>query len=339
MQATAAAAADVRRGSMTRDRQASNMHRVLPNSDYIYLQRDSPITFTSVSNRKKANIPQGRKVRDRVSRKTVWEGKEITEQRKKVAAKNERIRRKDGNRRKKDYAERAENEKEASCSCVVYSSRYNPQGGTFTSPDYPKRYPANIDCLLYTFHARQDEIVELTFHHFQTRGSNVATERDQMRFLVIFGLHFVVCESERYFDVDDKAVQNIANDENHSCKALNKSSTVKFTENCAGGDFLKVFLHLEAGVRGVSEYTPWSRLLCGGLQDIPRQLYSSGPTLVLELHTQPATRASNASDTAPGFSGTFRFVDSQIIAIKAYIKRNIVTAAELLLKALMRCEN
>lgn len=55
------------------------------------------------------------------------------------------------------------------CSCVVYSSSDRPQGGTFTSPDYPKRYPPNIDCLLYTFIGHPDEIVVLRFHHFNIR--------------------------------------------------------------------------------------------------------------------------------------------------------------------------
>ncbi|KYM81609.1 hypothetical protein ALC53_07996, partial [Atta colombica] len=55
------------------------------------------------------------------------------------------------------------------CSCVVYSSSDRPQGGTFTSPDFPKRYPPNIDCLLYTFIGHPDEIVVLTFHQFNIR--------------------------------------------------------------------------------------------------------------------------------------------------------------------------
>ncbi|KAL6262531.1 hypothetical protein P5V15_005326 [Pogonomyrmex californicus] len=55
------------------------------------------------------------------------------------------------------------------CSCVVYSSSDRPQGGTFTSPDFPRRYPSNIDCLLYTFIGHPDEIVVLTFHQFNIR--------------------------------------------------------------------------------------------------------------------------------------------------------------------------
>ncbi|XP_076164944.1 sol1 isoform X1 [Ptiloglossa arizonensis] len=133
------------------------------------------------------------------------------------------------------------------CSCVVYSSSDKPQGGTFTSPYYPKRYPSNIDCLLYTFIGQSDEIVELSFHHFNIRRAR---------------------------------------------------------PDCVGGDFLKVFLHLET--TGVSEYTPWSGVLCGELRDIPQILYSSRSTLILELHSQ--SPPSNAT----GFSGNFRFIDRRM---------------------------
>ena len=71
--------------------------------------------------------------------------------------------------------------------------------------------------------------------------------------------------------------------------------------SCSIGDYLKVFLHLEG--HGVSEYTPWSGLLCGTLRDIPQVLYSSRSTLVLEFHTDRTT--SNAT----GFTGTFRYID------------------------------
>ncbi|KAF7386863.1 hypothetical protein HZH66_011315 [Vespula vulgaris] len=54
----------------------------------------------------------------------------------------------------------------AGCKCVKYSSADRPQGGTFMTPYFPRRYPSNIDCLLYTFTGQPDEIVELTFHHF-----------------------------------------------------------------------------------------------------------------------------------------------------------------------------
>lgn len=76
---------------------------------------------------------------------------------------------------------------------------------------------------------------------------------------------------------------------------------IVFCSSCERGDFLKLFLHLERPE--VNEYTPWSGLLCGGFTDIPHVLYSSGPGLVLEFHTDQ--RTSNAS----GFLGLFRFID------------------------------
>ncbi|XP_006563716.1 suppressor of lurcher protein 1 isoform X2 [Apis mellifera] len=134
------------------------------------------------------------------------------------------------------------------CSCVVYSSSDRPQGGTFTSPYYPKPYPSNIDCLLYTFIGQPDEIVKLTFHHFNIRRAR---------------------------------------------------------SDCVGGDFLKVFLHLEGS--GVSEYTPWSGVLCGDLRDVPQVLYSSRSTLILEFHTQ-----ESSSSNATGFFGNFHFIDRRL---------------------------
>ncbi|XP_034949863.1 suppressor of lurcher protein 1 [Chelonus insularis] len=136
------------------------------------------------------------------------------------------------------------------CSCIIYSSTYSPQGGSFISPDFPRRYPSNIDCLLYTFIGEPDEIVELTFHQFDLR---------------------------------------------------------RVDNDCSKGDYLKVFLHLET--IGVSEYTPWSGLLCGTLREIPQVLYSSKSSLIFELHT---TQGEISNST--GFSGTFRYIDKRIFS-------------------------
>ncbi|KAG5308949.1 SOL1 protein, partial [Pseudoatta argentina] len=78
----------------------------------------------------------------------------------------------------------------------------------------------------------------------------------------------------------------------------------RFSSSCTRGDFLKLFLHLES--KGISEYTPWSGVLCGELRDIPQVLYSSRSTLILEFHTQ------FPSSNATGFSGTFRFIDRRL---------------------------
>ncbi|KAL2714532.1 suppressor of lurcher protein 1 isoform X1 [Vespula squamosa] len=82
---------------------------------------------------------------------------------------------------------------------------------------------------------------------------------------------------------------------------ISGSVSHSYSHSCTRGDFVKVFLHLEN--EGVSEYTPWSGILCGELRDIPQILYSSRSTLILELHTELP------SSNATGFSGTFRFID------------------------------
>ncbi|KAF7388580.1 hypothetical protein HZH68_012522 [Vespula germanica] len=82
---------------------------------------------------------------------------------------------------------------------------------------------------------------------------------------------------------------------------ISRSVSHSYSHSCTRGDFIKVFLHLEN--EGVSEYTPWSGILCGELRDIPQILYSSRSTLILELHTELP------SSNATGFSGTFRFID------------------------------
>lgn len=52
------------------------------------------------------------------------------------------------------------------CECLTYTKTYGKEAGTFNSPDYPNPYPASIDCLLYTFVADTNAIVEITFKDF-----------------------------------------------------------------------------------------------------------------------------------------------------------------------------
>jgi len=40
------------------------------------------------------------------------------------------------------------------------------QQGIFTSPNHPQIYPTNINCILYTFIAAPQQIIEITFHDF-----------------------------------------------------------------------------------------------------------------------------------------------------------------------------
>jgi len=52
------------------------------------------------------------------------------------------------------------------CPCVVFDSRTRPDGGVFTSPNFPDFIPAKITCLLYSFVAQADQLVQLSFHEF-----------------------------------------------------------------------------------------------------------------------------------------------------------------------------
>ncbi|CAH1186141.1 unnamed protein product [Phyllotreta striolata] len=52
------------------------------------------------------------------------------------------------------------------CECIVFSKVHGKEKGSFKSPDFPKPYASNIDCLLYTFVGDEDEIVELAFTDF-----------------------------------------------------------------------------------------------------------------------------------------------------------------------------
>ena len=53
----------------------------------------------------------------------------------------------------------------SACECVIFDGR-DKVYGTFTSPNYPQVYPTNINCILYTFIAQPQKIVELTFEAF-----------------------------------------------------------------------------------------------------------------------------------------------------------------------------
>ncbi|XP_044261813.1 suppressor of lurcher protein 1 isoform X1 [Tribolium madens] len=59
------------------------------------------------------------------------------------------------------------------CECIVFSATYGKEKGTFKSPDFPKPYAPNIDCLLYTFIGSTDEIIKLNFLDFDVRKTNL----------------------------------------------------------------------------------------------------------------------------------------------------------------------
>ena len=52
------------------------------------------------------------------------------------------------------------------CECVQYVGDGPMSHGVFTSPNYPQVYETNINCILYTFMADEDELIQLTFTDF-----------------------------------------------------------------------------------------------------------------------------------------------------------------------------
>ncbi|KAF7496231.1 hypothetical protein SSS_02118 [Sarcoptes scabiei] len=64
----------------------------------------------------------------------------------------------------------------------MYHFRWNfwQDYGVFTSPDWPTPYDANIDCLLYTFIAQPDHIVEINFDEFDLKNQKIK-QRDYIK--------------------------------------------------------------------------------------------------------------------------------------------------------------
>ncbi|XP_059476090.1 suppressor of lurcher protein 1-like isoform X2 [Neocloeon triangulifer] len=58
------------------------------------------------------------------------------------------------------------------CECIHFTSTFGKTSGTFKSPDFPRAYDNNIECLLYSFVARRDQIVELTFRTFDVQKTH-----------------------------------------------------------------------------------------------------------------------------------------------------------------------
>lgn len=59
------------------------------------------------------------------------------------------------------------------CECLLYTATYGKEYGTFSSPDYPKNYPSALNCLLYTFVASKDEIIEVVFKDFDVQKTHL----------------------------------------------------------------------------------------------------------------------------------------------------------------------
>uniref|UniRef100_A0A8D8Z1K3 Dorsal-ventral patterning protein tolloid n=1 Tax=Cacopsylla melanoneura TaxID=428564 RepID=A0A8D8Z1K3_9HEMI len=81
------------------------------------------------------------------------------------------------------------------CDCILYTATYGKEYGIFSSPDFPKPYPPKIKCLLYTFLAASDEIIEIQFKEFDVDKTN--TDCLQGDYLKLF-LHVEDAEVNEY---------------------------------------------------------------------------------------------------------------------------------------------
>ncbi|XP_022241866.1 blastula protease 10-like, partial [Limulus polyphemus] len=61
----------------------------------------------------------------------------------------------------------------ADCKCIMFDSTYNKDYGVFTSPNWPVPYEDNINCLLYTFVARENYLIKVIFEEFDLGRSNL----------------------------------------------------------------------------------------------------------------------------------------------------------------------
>lgn len=59
------------------------------------------------------------------------------------------------------------------CKCVLFQETQGKEFGVFTSPNWPSTYENSIECLLYTFIAPPDQLIEVTFDEFDVQKTNL----------------------------------------------------------------------------------------------------------------------------------------------------------------------
>ncbi|GJQ82540.1 hypothetical protein Trydic_g12996 [Trypoxylus dichotomus] len=59
------------------------------------------------------------------------------------------------------------------CECLIFSTTHGKDKGVFNSPDFPKPYSPNIDCILYTFVGKRNEIIQIEFVDFDVRKTHL----------------------------------------------------------------------------------------------------------------------------------------------------------------------
>ncbi|XP_049799339.1 suppressor of lurcher protein 1-like [Schistocerca nitens] len=63
------------------------------------------------------------------------------------------------------------------CECVLFTSTFGKEFGAFSSPDYPRPYPADIDCLLYSFVGGPHDVVHIVFVDFDVQKTHLECSR------------------------------------------------------------------------------------------------------------------------------------------------------------------
>ncbi|XP_049855573.1 suppressor of lurcher protein 1-like [Schistocerca gregaria] len=59
------------------------------------------------------------------------------------------------------------------CECLLFTSTFGKEFGVFSSPDYPRPYPSDVDCLLYSFVGGSYDIVHITFVDFDVQKTHL----------------------------------------------------------------------------------------------------------------------------------------------------------------------
>ncbi|CAH8850315.1 unnamed protein product [Trichobilharzia szidati] len=160
------------------------------------------------------------------------------------------------------------------CRCYVFDSRMH-KSGTFKTPSYPKKYPYELDCLMYRFQGLPTELVKLTFWSFSLRKP-----------------------------IDKKCIDYV-----DMFTTIDPDRLVSTELKTTSSSFTHTPTKREQIPRNVStnHQRPADYRLCGDLEDFPQNdFYSISSILILIFHT--ASRTSDVRRGRPmGFIGHFSF--------------------------------
>ncbi|CAH8502952.1 unnamed protein product [Schistosoma turkestanicum] len=160
------------------------------------------------------------------------------------------------------------------CRCFVFDSAMH-KSGIFKTPNYPKNYQYELDCLLYYFHGLSTELVKITFTTFNLRKP---IEKKCIDYLDIF----TTIESNDHTMLENQIMMN------ENMKLSSKSGQPMY--------------NLSVNFPRPADYR-----LCGDLNDFPQNdFYSVSSILLLIFHTAPKIPGLKRSQQM-GFIGQFTF--------------------------------